>query len=545
MGFSVVSFFLSRTKNKLRSPPRFCSTALFGLAMVLACPASRAGSAPASPAQVATAWTVGTPYPTTICRYGFVQTDTHLYVFGGVSDSTRVSNVNRMNITTGVWQSRAPMPFASEAPTCALMASTGIAYCTEGDTGSGFASYNIATDTWTSLADVPGGDHYGSASGAFNGKVFVAGGTTAITNEVLVYDVASNTWSAGTAAPDVFLLAGYQQVGQFLYIVGGFTFELSNNSKLVAEQSSVLYRGQWTRQPQVPSANNSNSWRLDMSSAPGAWSIGPAFTSGRADFGLAYDPGTNKLYAMGGDSSGGGFFDSTNLVDELSLGSWPGGSWTASPDTLTLPNRSANQAGFYGGAQIWSVGGLEGQTFTFLAEVQRRSNVPVVLSAVSRKVHGTGTFDINLPRVGIGGAVGIECRTGAVAGAHQIVVTFAHPVTVGGVSVTSGTGSATFGVAGAVVTINLTGVTNDQRLGVTLTNVNDGIGSGDVMVPMGVLSGDTTGSGSVNATDVSQTKLQSGQAVTGSNFRTDVNTNGSINATDVSAVKLRSGTALP
>ena len=135
--------------------------------------------APAAPSQVASAWTVATPYPTTIVRYGFAQTATHFYVFGGVSNGTRVNNVNRMDLATGMWQSRAAMPFTSEAPTCALMASTGIVYCTEGDTGSGFASYNIATDTWTPLASIPGGDHYGSASGAFNGKVFVAGGTTA------------------------------------------------------------------------------------------------------------------------------------------------------------------------------------------------------------------------------------------------------------------------------------------------------------------------------------------------------------------------------
>jgi hypothetical protein len=172
--------------------------------------------------------------------------------------------------------------------------------------------------------------------------------------------------------------------------------------------------------------------------------------------------------------------------------------------------------------------------------------VPVPVSAVSRKVHGAaGTFDINLPLVTIGGPVGIECRTGAVSGAHQMVVTFANPVTVGGASVTSGVGSASFSVAGAVVTINLTGVTNAQRLGVTLTNVNDGLGIGDVTVPMGVLAGDTTANGSVNASDVTQIKIQSGQPVTASNFRTDVTTNGSINASDISSVKLRSGTALP
>ena len=87
-----------------------------------------------------------------------------------------------------------------------------------------------------------------------------------------------------------FLLAGYQQVGQFLYVVGGFD---------------------------LSAINNATTWRLDMSSAPGAWR-GPAFTPRRADFGLAYDAGTNKLYALGGDlPNDGGFFDSTNLVDEL------------------------------------------------------------------------------------------------------------------------------------------------------------------------------------------------------------------------------------
>ena len=136
----------------------------------------------------------------------------------------------------------------------------------------------------------------------------------------------------------------------------------------------MLNRGQQSKQPKVPDANNATTSRLDMSSAPGVWTTGPAFAQGRADFGLAYDAGTNKLYALGGDTTGGGFFDSTNLVDELSVASWPAGSWAASPPNLILPNRQANQAGFYGSGQIWSVGGIVGQTFQFLAEVQRRSN---------------------------------------------------------------------------------------------------------------------------------------------------------------------------
>ena len=75
-------------------------------------------------------WSTASPYPIPDVRYGFAQTATHFYVFGGVSNGTRVPDVNRMDIATGMWQSRAPMPFTSEAPTCALMASTGIVYCT-------------------------------------------------------------------------------------------------------------------------------------------------------------------------------------------------------------------------------------------------------------------------------------------------------------------------------------------------------------------------------------------------------------------------------
>ena len=100
-------------------------------------------------------------------------------------------------------------------------------------------------------------------------------------------------------------------------------------------------------------------------------------------------------------------------------------------------------------------------------------------------------------------------------------------------------------MAGAVVTINLTGVTNIQRLGVTLANVHVGASTGDITIPMGVLAGDTSGNGTVTSTDVSQVKLQSGQVLTNANFRSDVVVSGSINATDVSNVKLKSGTALP
>jgi hypothetical protein len=132
-----------------------------------------------------------------------------------------------------------------------------------------------------------------------------------------------------------------------------------------------------------------------------------------------------------------------------------------------------------------------------------------------------------------------------------VVFTFANQLTsVSSASVSSGTGSvasSSIGTDTHQYIVNLTGVTNAQQLTVTLANLNDNAGdfSASVSATMGVLLGDVNGNGLVNSTDVSQAQAQSGQPVTGSNFRTDVNANGLVTSTDVSIVQSKSGTGLP
>ena len=159
-----------------------------------------------------------------------------------------------------------------------------------------------------------------------------------------------------------------------------------------------------------------------------------------------------------------------------------------------------------------------------------------LLSTVSRKNHGAGMFEIPLP---LTGNPGIECRTGGVNGQHNVVFKFAHPVTFTATA-TCGGNPATTSTAGNEVTVHCSGVTNVQTIAVALSSA-----AGNFSVQMGILLGDTNASRSVNSTDVSQTKGQSGQAVSASNFRTDITVSNSINATDVSIVKSNSGTALP
>jgi hypothetical protein len=103
---------------------------------------------------------------------------------------------------------------------------------------------------------------------------------------------------------------------------------------------------------------------------------------------------------------------------------------------------------------------------------------------------------------------------------------------------------------GTEVSVDLSGVANAQRITITLLGVNDGTNTNDVAVRMGVLPGDTTGAGStgastVNASDIGQTKAQSGQPVTNANFRQDVNVSGTMTAADIGLVKSKAGTFLP
>jgi len=219
-----------------------------------------------------------------------------------------------------------------------------------------------------------------------------------------------------------------------------------------------------------------------------------------------------------------------------------------------------------GSGSDWSLTGLNlltGQNFYIRARGYRRSGIyngsesitesvrnvfllpPVPTQVVSRKLYGEGIpFDIPLP---LSGNSGIECRSGGASNNYGVVFIFPNAVTFASASITAGTGtvSSTSGSGTTTVTVNLTGVSNAQRITVTLLGVNNGTSTGDVGVPMGVLVGDSNGDGFVNSGDALQTRNRSGQITDTTNFRSDVNTDGLVNSGDTTVVRARSGTSLP
>ena len=211
---------------------------------------------------------------------------------------------------------------------------------------------------------------------------------------------------------------------------------------------------------------------------------------------------------------------------------------------LFVANRDGNTIGLFpaaggGGDPSFIDLGLSGPSGLAVMESLQ------LTSAVSRKTHRTsGTFDVPLP---LSGEPGVECRNSG--GKHKLVFSFNNTLVSGSAAVTLGVGtilgSPVF--SGNTMTVNLTGVTDVQKITVTLTDVTDTSAHvlSSAAVSVNMLIGDTSGNKLVNSFDVRQTRLQVGVPVTSANFREDVMPNGSITATDVGQVRSRLGNSLP
>ena len=228
---------------------------------------------------------------------------------------------------------------------------------------------------------------------------------------------------------------------------------------------------------------------------------------------------------------------------------YDGAAWSivSSPNTSDVDYDTLAGVSCTNANDCWAVGYYSDATSTHT--LTEHYSVPVQLNAVvSRKTHGVaGAFDVDLTS-----GSGIECRSGGANGDYTIVFAFANTLTtVGGANVTSGAGSVVSNNIDSSDThnyiVNLTGVTNAQRITVSLTNVTDLVGnfSSTVSATMGALLGDVNASGRVDAADVSSVRQQTLQTIDFSNFRNDINVSGRIDAADVSVARQQTLTALP
>jgi len=161
---------------------------------------------------------------------------------------------------------------------------------------------------------------------------------------------------------------------------------------------------------------------------------------------------------------------------------------------------------------------------------------PSLVSAVSRRVHGgAGTFNLPLSLVTsptVNHNPTTEPRQGP---AQTIVFTFDKPITAAAVAITEGTATAAAATfIGNDVVVGLTGVTDQQYVTISLTNVAsaDGGTGGSGSVRIGFLLADVNQSRVVSLSDLGLVNAQLAQSVSAANFLKDVNASGTLTLAD-------------
>jgi N-acetylneuraminic acid mutarotase len=516
-------------------------------------------------------WTSTASTPSARAYHTAVWTGSEMIIWGGVaSNNTFFNTGGRYNPSTDSWTatSTTSAPTGRDLQTAVWSGSEMIiwgGYFFDVNTGDHYLNtggrYNPGTDSWTATntTNAPAGRRSHTAVWTGN-QMIVWGGFDGVNvlNTGGRYNPSTDTWLAtnSTNAP----------TGRFDH-----TAVWTGNNMIIwgGDDGSNFFN---TGGRYDPSADN---WTFtSMTNAPSGRKLHTAVWTGsemiiwggtpdlNIGTGGRYNPGTDSWTATNTTNAPAGRSSHTAVWTGNQMIVWggfemnvvnTGGRYNAGTDSWTpttttnAPLARDHHTAVWTGSEMIVWGGLSGSGL-FLNTGGRycaQSQAPMAQSALSRKIHGAaGTFDIPLP---LTGNVGIECRSGGATNDYQMIINFATTVTVGSASVTSGTGSvSSFSGSGTPqITVNLTGVTNVQRITVTLFNVNDGTHVGNVPVSMGVLVGDVNGNAVVNASDVSLTKSQVGVPVGGSNFREDVNANGTISATDVAIVKSDVGTSLP
>jgi N-acetylneuraminic acid mutarotase len=494
-----------------------------------------------------------------------VWTGSEMIVWGGVDFSGYLNTGGRYDPTTDSWTATntASAPAGREIHTAVWTGSEMIVWGgyngTDLNTGG---RYNPSGDSWTATSTTNAPAARDSHTAVWTGSEMIVWGGFSNGSYLSTggrYDPSTDNWAATstTNAPDARALPTAVWTGSEMIAWGGYNSSSDFNTGGRYNPGTDSWTA--TSTTNAPDARDSHT-AIWTGSEMIVWG-GETFNFNLLNTGGRYNPGTDSWIATSiagapaaRDAHTAVWTSSQMIVWGGFAGSFlnTGGrynpstdSWTATSTTGAPAARDFHTAVWTGSQMIIWGGAASGPTYLNTGgRYCAGSQAPMAQSAFSRKTHGAaGTFDVPLP---LTGNVGIECRSGGATNDYQMIINFATTVTVGSASVTSGTGSvSSFSVSGSQVTVNLTGVTNVQRITVTLFNVNDGTHMGNVPVSMGVLIGDVNGNAAVNATDVALTKSQVGQAVSSSNFREDVNANGLINSVDVAQVKANVGTALP
>ena len=242
-----------------------------------------------------------------------------LYIAGGqTADSTPIlyDQVSRYNNTTNTWSNVAPLPVAlGQAATGAWNGKIYVAGGFIGGTSvtNALRIYDIATNTWTSGANMPTSPGVEAAAGAVvNGKFYVMGGDDFNNglNTNFIYDIATNTWSTGATLPDIRTNTYGTAANGLIYVYGGVVLPAFTTTDTLLRYDPVA-----------------NSWT----------NLGSAGTGGLGNYGGISPFGTGQLLITDGADGSGASTTATHIFTISS------GTFSAGP--AMIGNRAGHAQG--------------------------------------------------------------------------------------------------------------------------------------------------------------------------------------------------------
>jgi N-acetylneuraminic acid mutarotase len=177
-------------------------------------------------------WALGPAAPAAVHHATAMVVNGRLFLIGGELHGAGtghppefINNVYELNVASGAWLPRAPMPTARSGGGAGVI--DGRIYVAGGrpPRGNDFAVYDPAADRWTVLPSLPTGRNH-LAVDAIGGRLYVAGGRfddvgSPMTGALEIFDPAANAWTGGASMPTP--RAGVTAVAAFgcLYVIGG------------------------------------------------------------------------------------------------------------------------------------------------------------------------------------------------------------------------------------------------------------------------------------------------------------------------------------
>jgi N-acetylneuraminic acid mutarotase len=224
----------------------------FGALLVIALliPALAEGASPK--------WKRGAPLPLARGEVAAAVAEGRIYVIGGfAANGENSTRVDAYSPTTNTWRQEADLPLPVDH---AMAAGYRGRVYVAGGYGPGRSRlttlFAFTGDGWTRLAPMPEQRAAGGAA-ILNGRLYVVGGTasstigapTDLARTMLVYDIASDSWTS-RRGPTPREHLGVAALGGRIYAVGGRTAGFDTNMALVEVYNTTT--GRWTRLPKVP-----------------------------------------------------------------------------------------------------------------------------------------------------------------------------------------------------------------------------------------------------------------------------------------------------